>query len=369
MEKRFIKALIEKATDSGFSFIASTATIDRQGDSVAQNGWELGSYMKNPVMLWAHDYTQLPVARAINLSIDPTKGLIGEAEFAPAAGNPFAEQLKIMVEEGFVSALSVGFIPKERQGNVITRSELLEISFVPVPANQEALMLAAKSLKSHGFAEDAVSKFMTAMKEGEETDEVTDGELDAALADVEETTEEKGAVADEIAADEVMEQKWANMDALWEIMGAFCDVYMDEGTSVDAFSTLLNEVSDLIKQLADAGTGADDDEGAKAIAKTIKLSLGEDAEKGLAVIASKIGSRKVAGKAVLEGGESPSIEDGEIAPEVEPTPSEATGEEEEGGVSEVRALLITRGILREATGGDQSVLTIINRHLEARGSK
>ena len=360
MEKRYIKALIEKATDTGFSFIASTATIDRQGDSVAQNGWELGSYMKNPVMLWAHDYTQLPVARAVNLSVDPTKGLIGEAEFAPAAGNPFAEQLKIMVEEGFVSALSVGFIPKERSGNVITRSELLEISFVPVPANQEALMLAAKSLKSHGFAEDAVSKFMTSMKEGEEV--VVPAEEVAPV-------EEKGEVADEIAADEVMEQKWENMDALWEIIGAFCDVYMDENTSVDAFSTLLNEVSDLIKQLADAGTGADDNDAAKAIAKTIKLSLGEDAEKGLALIASKIGSRKVAGKAVLEGGESPSIEDGEIAPEVEPTPSEATGEEVEGGASEVRALLITRGILRDATHGDQSVLSIINRHLEVRGAK
>lgn len=230
-------------------------------------------------------------------------------------------------------------------------------------------MLAAKSLKSHGFAGESIDKFIAAMKEGEETaveEEVAPAEE---VAPVEETTEEKGAVADEIDAEEVMEQKWENLDALWEIMGAFVDVYMDEATSVDAFSTLLNEVSDLIKQLADAGTGVDDD-AAKAIAKTIKLSLGLDAEKGLAIIVSKIGSRKVAGKAVLEGGESPSIEDGEIAPEVEPTPSEeATGEEEEGGVSEVRALLITRGILREATGGDQGVLTIINRHLEARGAK
>jgi len=381
MEKRYIKALIEKATDSGFSFIASTAAVDRQGDSVAQSGWELANYMLNPVMLWAHDYSAMPVARAIDISVDPTKGLVGKAEFAPAEGNPFAAQLKIMVEEGFVSALSVGFIPKERQGNVITRSELLEISFVPVPANQEALMLAAKSLKTHGFAEDVVSKFITAMKEGEEqtaevvadapVEEVVPAEEVAPAEVVAETTEEKGAVADEIAADEVIEQKWENMDALWEIMGAFCDVYMDENTPVEAFADLLKEVADLISQLADQGTGMDDDDQAKALRALIAKSFGIDAQKGIAMIESKIGSRSVAGKAVFAGSETTSSKDGEIATEDEPTPSEetTTGEEESEGMTEVRAMLITRGILREATAGDQGVLSILNRHLEARGQK
>lgn len=369
MEKRFIKALIEKATDSGFSFIASTAAVDRQGDSVAQNGWELGNYMLNPVMLWAHDYGSLPVARALDISIDPTKGLIGKAEFAPAEGNPFAAQLKVMVEEGFVNALSVGFIPKERNGNVITRSELLEISFVPVPANQEALMLGAKSLKSHGFAEASIEKFMSLMKDTHTEVEEEEAPAEEVVAPAEEAPvveapEEKGEVADAVAAEEVIEQKWENMDALWEIMGAFCDVYMDENTPVDAFSSLLNETAELIKALAAQGVVAEDEESAKAIAKTIRKSFGIDAEKGLAIIASKIGSRSVAGKAVLEGEETPSIQDGDDAPEVEPTPNE-----EGGDVSEVRGLLIARGILREATGGDQAVLTIINRHLQARGVK
>ena len=49
------------------------------------------------------------------------------------------------MKEGILKAVSIGFIPKERDENnpaIITKSEMLELSVVPVPANPNALALA-----------------------------------------------------------------------------------------------------------------------------------------------------------------------------------------------------------------------------------
>jgi len=141
MKKIFIKAHVEKAGEKTYRFLASTSTVDRQGDSVDQSGWELKNFMANPVILWAHNYGELPLGKVINLTISD-KGLEAEIVFADADANPKAQQVKKLIDEGILNAVSVGFIPKERNGNIITRAELLEISIVPVPANQEALTLA-----------------------------------------------------------------------------------------------------------------------------------------------------------------------------------------------------------------------------------
>jgi len=141
MKKIFIKAYIEKAGEKTYRFLASTSTVDRQGDSVDQSGWELKNFMKNAVILWAHRYDELPLGKAIEVSITD-KGLEAEIQFAEEEANPKAQQVKALIDAGILNAVSVGFIPKERNGNIITRAELLEISIVPVPANQEALTLA-----------------------------------------------------------------------------------------------------------------------------------------------------------------------------------------------------------------------------------
>lgn len=144
MKKIFIKGYIEKAGEKTYRFLASTSAVDRQGDSVDQSGWELKNFMKNAVILWAHRYDELPLGKAIEISITD-KGLEVEIQFAEEDANPKAQQVKKLIDEGILNAVSVGFIPKERNGNIITRAELLEISIVPVPANQEALTMAFSS--------------------------------------------------------------------------------------------------------------------------------------------------------------------------------------------------------------------------------
>lgn len=148
-KKHFLMGTVKANKDTGtFSFIASTAAVDRQGESIIQSGWEVEKFLQNPVILWAHNYSELPIGKATKITIDET-GLKVEGEWATAEQNPKAQQVRALYEGGFLSAVSVGFIPLERAGadySIITRAELLEISVVPVPANPEALTLAKTTM-------------------------------------------------------------------------------------------------------------------------------------------------------------------------------------------------------------------------------
>ena len=42
-------------------FVCSTDGVKRDGNRLRNDGWDLESFSKNPVMLWSHDYSQPPV--------------------------------------------------------------------------------------------------------------------------------------------------------------------------------------------------------------------------------------------------------------------------------------------------------------------
>ena len=153
-KKIYLKGLVKAQKGAGtFEVIASTSVIDRQGESIDQSGWELDNFLKNPVMLWAHNYGELPVGVAEQVEVNDT-GLVIKGRFADGKANPKAEQIRLLYEDEILKTVSVGFIPKERNGNIITKAELLEVSFVPVPANPEALSLAlAKGFDASLFDE------------------------------------------------------------------------------------------------------------------------------------------------------------------------------------------------------------------------
>jgi HK97 family phage prohead protease len=137
-------------TSRVLDFTISTAAIDRVGDSVAVDGWKLDAYRKNPVVLWAHDPTMLPVAKASSLRTD-AGALKASAEFMPRDISGFADAVFQCLKQGYLSAVSVGFIPLKyafvddparRWGIDFEEQELLEFSVVPIPANPEALVEA-----------------------------------------------------------------------------------------------------------------------------------------------------------------------------------------------------------------------------------
>lgn len=68
--------------------------------------------------------------------------------------NPLGVLLADLYDEGMVKSVSVGFIPKQRQEDnrrIITSAELLELSFVAVPCNPNALSLDQKQLMQKGI--------------------------------------------------------------------------------------------------------------------------------------------------------------------------------------------------------------------------
>ena len=132
------------------SFVLSTDEVDRHGDVISADGWNLESYRSNPVFLWAHDYARPVIGRALQTWTD-SRRLMAQMEFAPT---PFAQEVAMLYAAGYQRGVSVGFKPlsyeerrHEKTGAVIgirfLEQELLEASAVPVPANRNALRRAS----------------------------------------------------------------------------------------------------------------------------------------------------------------------------------------------------------------------------------
>lgn len=129
------------------TFVFSTNSTDRAGDIIDQATWNLDRYKANPQFLWAHRSRELPIGRTIELTVKGNK-LIGKVQFATAEENPFADICWNLVKGGYLSAVSVGFIPHRwetyeddgQMGMKLFDCELLECSLVPIPCNQDCLL-------------------------------------------------------------------------------------------------------------------------------------------------------------------------------------------------------------------------------------
>ncbi len=141
MKNKKIQALTD-IVEGKMTAIASTEAVDRSGDSIKVKDWDFKNFKKNPVLQAGHDYHPLStIGIAKNIRIDGKKVLF-EPVFHEIT--PLAREIKKMYEEKFLTAWSVGFIPAQEDGGT---HELLEVSAVAVPANQEAITsLSQKSI-------------------------------------------------------------------------------------------------------------------------------------------------------------------------------------------------------------------------------
>ena len=140
------KARKSKDDNGTFDVIISTEENDRSGEIIMQDGLELENYNRNPIVLWGHDYSSMPIGIATEIyktTYNGKKATGARGVFLPADVNPFAQQVRKLYDFGYTSGVgtttSVGFIPKEFDPTnmySITKWELLEFSFVPVPCNQ-----------------------------------------------------------------------------------------------------------------------------------------------------------------------------------------------------------------------------------------
>jgi len=131
------------------TFVISTEEVDRHGDVIVPEGWQLEAYQRNPVFLWAHDYARPVIGRAVAVWKEPQR-LLARMEFAPT---DFAREVALLYRSNYQRGVSVGFKPlsfeerrQEKTGAFLgirfLEQELLEVSAVPVPANRSALRRA-----------------------------------------------------------------------------------------------------------------------------------------------------------------------------------------------------------------------------------
>lgn len=137
------------------TMVGSTETADRVGDIIKMDGVDLSNYLKNPIILFNHDYDKI-IGKAIDVEVVDSK-LIFKIQFADT---PLGKEVYYLLKNGYMNASSVGFIGKEYEGNeagglTFTKIELLELSIVSVPCNPAALVQLRKD-----FNKKLVSKKM-----------------------------------------------------------------------------------------------------------------------------------------------------------------------------------------------------------------
>jgi HK97 family phage prohead protease len=152
-----IKANKSKGT---LEFVLSDETPDRMDDIILSDGWDLTNFQKNPIALFGHR-SDFPIGKWKNLRVE-AKQLRGELELAPKGTSDRIDEIRALIENDILRAVSVGFKPIETRprpetdyGVFYVRSELVETSLVSVPANPNALAVA-KSLKISSATIDLV---------------------------------------------------------------------------------------------------------------------------------------------------------------------------------------------------------------------
>jgi len=137
--------------------VISSGQPDRGGDIVDQKSWKIDNYLRNPVVLWAHDHSRPSVAKTLDLFINEDGMLEAIFQFA-LEHSVLARELFGLYADGFLNSFSVGFTngrSEEKDGyRVLYDNELLEFSCVNVP--MDALALA----KSNGSVVDEIEKTM-----------------------------------------------------------------------------------------------------------------------------------------------------------------------------------------------------------------
>jgi hypothetical protein len=147
-EVSFCKEVDPETGMKDVNFVISTGALDRDHDVINQDGWELDDYRETPTVLYGHNYSGLPVAKAMTVDVVDGK-LMATDRFTPKDIYPFGFMVYQMLQHEFLRATSVGFLPleymfnEEHNGYDFERQALLEHSIVPVPSNPEALMAAS----------------------------------------------------------------------------------------------------------------------------------------------------------------------------------------------------------------------------------
>lgn len=173
--------------DRILKFRGSDETLDRAGDIMRVSGCDMKNFRKNPLFLWMHN-REKAVGRCIKVwkEMKDTGATNGKSVmfliYFPEDTADDVDETYQKYNEGIYNAVSVGFIPKEINspktpeerekvglepfgwGVEIKKWELLELSGVTVPCNQNALRTDKSAEEEDGLkAYDEVLKHQDEM--------------------------------------------------------------------------------------------------------------------------------------------------------------------------------------------------------------
>lgn len=139
------------------AFQISGPNQDRMGDIMIPQGMNNKNFRKNPVVLWAHDDSRLPIGRSLREEVVKDVGVFSDA-LIDIKNDPtgFNKAVLGMLADGTLSATSIRFMPVEfekvmakeagvdvwRGAFKYVKWELLEFSVTPIPMYPDALALS-----------------------------------------------------------------------------------------------------------------------------------------------------------------------------------------------------------------------------------
>lgn len=138
-----VKALETSDPNGAFEAVLSTAIVDRDGEIV-----EPGAFNPLPKSIPIHvNHQFMDVAKVVGRGQPYYDGDTLKVK-GIFASTPDAQVVRALVAEGMVQTMSVGFHQPTRDTKDgiprVTSAELIEASFVSVPANTDALVTMAK---------------------------------------------------------------------------------------------------------------------------------------------------------------------------------------------------------------------------------
>jgi len=207
-----IKSAATKENDNiKIAGYANTSLKDRTGDVVLPEAWAKGieNYRKNPVLLYQHDHGR-PIGKSDIVRVDK-KGIFVEASISSAAEK--LHGVHSLIKDGALKSFSVGFRVKDADYDrssdtfLIKDLELLEISVVSVPCNQDSLFSIRKSFEDDSSYEEFKKQFIAEEENKVEPVQEVDNtekavEEKEAVEEVKDTSEELSAASVETPEDD-----------------------------------------------------------------------------------------------------------------------------------------------------------------------
>ena len=109
-QPRFAAALSTDPATLTLLAVITTADADRAGDVIVPTGLRnANEFLRNPVVLWAHQRALPPVGTCVSLDVQPGR-VVAVTKFAE--GVPLAEDVFRLYEQGVLRGWSVGLLPR-----------------------------------------------------------------------------------------------------------------------------------------------------------------------------------------------------------------------------------------------------------------